>query len=119
VLATQSNTIRTVRATEVSLNDHYPVADIMKPVVRQLVTFTRRSWSPLAEAFLEALVALPLGTTALLGDCRGLTDLAPDSGCSRRRGAPTRDAAARSFRTLADAYPLRSANWLGCNRNTR
>jgi hypothetical protein len=29
VLATQSNTIRTVRVTEVSLNDHYPVATVM------------------------------------------------------------------------------------------
>jgi 2,4-diaminopentanoate dehydrogenase len=29
VLATQSKTIRTVRVTEVSLNDHYPVASVM------------------------------------------------------------------------------------------
>jgi hypothetical protein len=29
VLATQSKTIRTVRATEVALNDHYPVASVM------------------------------------------------------------------------------------------
>jgi hypothetical protein len=29
VLATQSSTIRTVRVTEVSLNDHYPVASVM------------------------------------------------------------------------------------------
>ena len=29
VLATQSNTIRTVRVVEVSLNDHYPVATVM------------------------------------------------------------------------------------------
>jgi 2,4-diaminopentanoate dehydrogenase len=29
VLATQSKTIRTVTATEVALNDHYPVADVM------------------------------------------------------------------------------------------
>ncbi|CAN5827000.1 diacylglycerol kinase [soil metagenome] len=29
ILATQSNTIRTVRVTEVSLNDHYPVAEVM------------------------------------------------------------------------------------------
>jgi hypothetical protein len=29
VLATQSHTIRTVRVTEVSLNDHYPVATVM------------------------------------------------------------------------------------------
>ena len=29
VLATQSDTIRTVRVTEVSLNDHYPVASVM------------------------------------------------------------------------------------------
>jgi hypothetical protein len=29
LLATQSNDIRTVRTTEVSLNDHYPVADVM------------------------------------------------------------------------------------------
>ena len=29
VMATQSNTIRTLRATEISLNDHYPVASVM------------------------------------------------------------------------------------------
>jgi len=29
VLATQSSTIRTVRTTEISLNDHYPVASVM------------------------------------------------------------------------------------------
>ncbi|MBV9515012.1 MAG: dihydrodipicolinate reductase [Mycobacteriaceae bacterium] len=29
LLTTQSNTIRTVTATEVALNDHYPVADVM------------------------------------------------------------------------------------------
>src|SRR5439155_10717773 len=29
VLSTQSSTIRTVRVTEVSLNDHYPVASVM------------------------------------------------------------------------------------------
>jgi 2,4-diaminopentanoate dehydrogenase len=29
IMATQSNTIRTVRVTEVSLNDQYPVANVM------------------------------------------------------------------------------------------
>ena len=29
VLATQSSAIRTIRATEISLNDHYPVASVM------------------------------------------------------------------------------------------
>lgn len=29
VLATQSNTIRTIRVSEISLNDHYPVASVM------------------------------------------------------------------------------------------
>src|SRR5258707_2973440 len=35
------------------------VRSLKSPLVRQLVAFTRRSWSPLAEAFLEALVAMP------------------------------------------------------------
>jgi DNA-binding transcriptional LysR family regulator len=35
------------------------VRSLKSPLVRQLVAFTRRSWSPLAEVFLEALVALP------------------------------------------------------------
>jgi len=35
------------------------VRSLKSPLVRQLVAFTRGSWSPLAEAFLEALVALP------------------------------------------------------------
>jgi hypothetical protein len=29
------------------------------PLVRQLAAFTRQSWSPLAEAFLKSLLALP------------------------------------------------------------
>jgi DNA-binding transcriptional LysR family regulator len=35
------------------------VRRLKSPLVRQLAAFTRRSWSPLAEAFLQALVALP------------------------------------------------------------
>ena len=35
------------------------VRSLKSPLVRQLVAFTRQSWSPLAEAFLQALVALP------------------------------------------------------------
>jgi len=35
------------------------VRSLKSPLVRQLVAFTRQSWSPLAEAFLQALVSLP------------------------------------------------------------
>jgi DNA-binding transcriptional LysR family regulator len=35
------------------------VRSLKSPLVRQIVAFTRRHWSPLAEAFLEALVAMP------------------------------------------------------------
>jgi DNA-binding transcriptional LysR family regulator len=35
------------------------VRRLKSPLVRQLAAFTRRSWSPLAEAFLQALVSLP------------------------------------------------------------
>jgi DNA-binding transcriptional LysR family regulator len=35
------------------------VRSLKSPLVRQLVAFTRKNWSPPAEAFLEALVAMP------------------------------------------------------------
>jgi DNA-binding transcriptional LysR family regulator len=35
------------------------VRSLESPLVRQLVAFSRRCWSPLAEAFLQALVAMP------------------------------------------------------------
>jgi DNA-binding transcriptional LysR family regulator len=35
------------------------VRRLKSPLVRQLVAFTRQNWSPPAEAFLQALVALP------------------------------------------------------------
>jgi DNA-binding transcriptional LysR family regulator len=35
------------------------VRRLKSPLVRQLAAFTRRSWSPLAEAFVQALLALP------------------------------------------------------------
>ena len=35
------------------------VRSLKSPLVRQLVAYTRQSWSPLAQGFLQALVALP------------------------------------------------------------